>query len=160
MQGPGYSIRSSMQAKTAFSCNTLEDICNSPTRTCHKLTQTQTTCRGSGGLLHLRCAGEEGIFMNDLGKHLQFPTRTFHKPSYLQDFLQRLGLIFTKEQKGKAVVVCVRAPAPLLATYRLVSRSVLLQHSLSLQPLRLALTPTLHLPCSLQSSATPPSHSI
>lgn len=63
-------------------------------------------------------AGEEGIFMNELGKHLQFPTRTFHKPNYLQDFLQRLGLIYTKEQKGKAVVVCVRAPAQLLASYR------------------------------------------
>lgn len=56
--------------------------------------------------------------MNELGKHLQFPTRTFHKPNYLQDFLQRLGLMYTKEQKGKAVVVCVRAPGPLLATHR------------------------------------------
>ena len=73
--------------------------------------------------------------MNDLGKHLQFPTRTFHKPSYLQDFLQRLGLIFTKEQKGKAVVVCVRAPAPLLATYRLGLSTVFLQHCLSLSRL-------------------------
>lgn len=63
-------------------------------------------------------AGEEGIFMSDLGRQLQFPTRTFHKPNYLQDFLQRLGLMYTKEQKGKAVVVCVRAPGPLLASYR------------------------------------------
>ena len=82
---------------------------------CRHHQSAHAECHGLKGYCN---AGEEGIFMNDLGKHLQFPTRTFHKPNYLQDFLQRLGLIYTKEQRGKAVVVCVRAPAPLLASYR------------------------------------------
>ena len=56
--------------------------------------------------------------MSELGKHLHFPIRTFHKPNYLQEFTSRLGLYACKEQKGKSVVVCVRAPPELLEEYR------------------------------------------
>lgn len=85
---------------------------------CDDCCTTKKSCKFAHELQHDCNAGEEGIVMNELGRHLQFPTRTFHKPNYLQDFLQRLGLIYTKEQKGKTVVVCVRAPGPLLASYR------------------------------------------
>ncbi|KAL0049611.1 hypothetical protein WJX82_006036 [Trebouxia sp. C0006] len=37
-------------------------------------------------------AGDEGIVMSELGRHLQFPIRTFHKPNYLKEFTTRLGL--------------------------------------------------------------------
>ncbi|KAL0040405.1 hypothetical protein WJX77_006212 [Trebouxia sp. C0004] len=63
-------------------------------------------------------AGEEGIVMSELGRHLQFPIRTFHKPNYLKEFTTRLGLYACKEQRGKAVVVCVHAPQKLLDEYR------------------------------------------
>ncbi len=63
-------------------------------------------------------SGEEGIVMSELGRHLQFPIRTFHKPNYLKEFTARLGLYACKEQKGKAVVVCVHAPQKLLDEYR------------------------------------------
>ena len=56
--------------------------------------------------------------MSELGKHLQFPIRTFHKPNYLKEFTARLGLYACKEQKGKAVMVCVHAPQDLLDAYR------------------------------------------
>ena len=56
--------------------------------------------------------------MSELGKHLQFPTRTFHKPNHLKDFTARLGLYACKEQRGKAVVVCLHAPQKLLDEYR------------------------------------------
>ena len=56
--------------------------------------------------------------MSELGRHLQFPIRTFHKPNYLKEFTSRLGLYACKEQKGKAVVVCVHAPQNLLDDYR------------------------------------------
>ena len=56
--------------------------------------------------------------MSELGKHLQFPIRTFHKPNYLKEFTARLGLYACKEQRGKAVVVCVHAPQKLLDDYR------------------------------------------
>ncbi len=62
--------------------------------------------------------GEEGIVMSELGRHLQFPIRTFHKPNYLKEFTTRLGLYACKEQRGKAVVVCVHAPQKLLDEYR------------------------------------------
>ncbi|KAA6420263.1 MAG: hypothetical protein FRX49_09747 [Trebouxia sp. A1-2] len=63
-------------------------------------------------------AGEEGIVMSELGRHLQFPIRTFHKPNYLKEFTTRLGLYACKEQRGKTVVVCVHAPQKLLDEYR------------------------------------------
>lgn len=56
--------------------------------------------------------------MSELGRHLQFPIRTFHKPNYLKEFTARLGLYACKEQRGKAVVVCVHAPQKLLNDYR------------------------------------------
>ena len=62
--------------------------------------------------------GDEGIVMSELGRHLQFPIRTFHKPNYLKEFTTRLGLYACKEQRGKAVVVCVHAPQKLLDEYR------------------------------------------
>jgi len=62
--------------------------------------------------------GEDGIVMSELGRHLQFPIRTFHKPNYLKEFTARLGLYACKEQRGKAVVVCVHAPQKLLDEYR------------------------------------------
>ncbi len=71
--------------------------------------------------LHLKLCcfpGEEGIVMSELGRHLQFPIRTFHKPNYLKEFTTRLGLYACKEQRGKAVVVCVHAPQKLLDEYR------------------------------------------
>lgn len=56
--------------------------------------------------------------MSELGRQLQFPTRTFHKPNHLKDFTARLGLYACKEQRGKAVVVCLHAPQALLEEYR------------------------------------------
>ena len=56
--------------------------------------------------------------MSELGRQLQFPTRTFHKPNHLKDFTARLGLYACKEQRGKAVVVCLHAPQELLDEYR------------------------------------------
>ena len=56
--------------------------------------------------------------MSELGRALQFPTRTFHKPNHLKDFTARLGLYACKEQRGKAVVVCLHAPHKLLDDYR------------------------------------------
>ena len=56
--------------------------------------------------------------MSELGRQLQFPTRTFHKPHHLKDFTARLGLYACKEQRGKAVVVCLHAPQALLEVYR------------------------------------------
>ena len=56
--------------------------------------------------------------MSELGRQLQFPTRTFHKPNHLKDFTARLGLYACKEQRGKAVVVCLHAPQALLDEYR------------------------------------------
>ena len=56
--------------------------------------------------------------MSELGRHLQFPIRTFHKPNYLKEFTTRLGLYACKEQRGKTVVVCVHAPQKLLDEYR------------------------------------------
>lgn len=73
--------------------------------------QQQATCAS-------RATGEEGIVMSELGRQLQFPTRTFHKPHHLKDFTARLGLYACKEQRGKAVVVCLHAPQALLEEYR------------------------------------------
>lgn len=56
--------------------------------------------------------------MSELGRQLHFPTRTFHKPNHLKDFTARLGLYACKEQRGKAVVVCLHAPQTLLDEYR------------------------------------------
>lgn len=56
--------------------------------------------------------------MSELGRQLQFPTRTFHKPHHLRDFTARLGLYACKEQRGKAVVVVLHAPQALLDEYR------------------------------------------
>ena len=56
--------------------------------------------------------------MSQLGKQLQFPTRTFHKPNHLKEFTARLGLYACKEQRGKAVAVCLHAPQELLNEYR------------------------------------------
>ncbi len=56
--------------------------------------------------------------MSELGRHLQFPIRTFHKPNYLKEFTTRLGLYACKEQRGKAVVVCLHAPQKLLDEFR------------------------------------------
>lgn len=81
----------------------------------NKLDTTKNVSISSTGFWH---TGEEGIVMSELGKHLQFPTRTFHKPNHLKDFTARLGLYACKEQRGKAVVVCLHAPQQLLDEYR------------------------------------------